>query len=134
MHKPIRGERNELYIHAPGDLHGHLVLQDDVQHFVGDHGDIQTYRSKRIAALHCGCFAEPKGCCSICKQKMCNEHFFHCMYCHRPIGICHASRRRPVCTRCRLEDEVRETVICIGRAGRFMGKALLLPFIEFEKK
>lgn len=128
--KPIRGIREELYVHNPWDGHEHLMERTDVTHSLTEEGAVATHKVRRALACQCGCVRPAAGFCGECHRTVCEMHLVRCL-CGKPLGPCHALfLMQPgggvlvLCPQCGGAHR-RDQVV------RGITRALLSPFVVF---
>ena len=132
--QPIRGEREEEFVHDPWEKNQQQVGQNDTVHVVSDAGGIESHRTGRRVACVCGCLKPAGGFCSECTLPVCVDCYGFCADdgCHKPL-----CPRHSVFTESESGARVRFCQSCYGKVSRKkiargVFRALFSLFIEFE--
>ncbi len=132
----IRSEQSHHVVHNPWDRREGDISAEEVRHFLADSGGIESHRTIRHAACHCGCIKPPGGFCSACQEMICVDCFSRCEACGKPVGPwCSGLIQNTtgqilyLCRECSSSVKRRK----IFRAISFPFRMFLSLFVEFEE-
>lgn len=134
MSDPIRSEFKRIIATTPWENLPRDLGGSEVRHVLSDTGAIESFILQELRPLHCGCIAEPGGCCSGtgCSQIVCLQCLKRCVCCGAALGPC--------CSNVTEDSDGLKIVLCDEchgntkrkQIGKKILRTLLCPFFRFH--
>lgn len=138
----IRSEHNQHVVHNPWDREERNTKTEEVRHFLGDTGGVQSHTINRQAACHCGCIKPAAGFCGSCQGIICVSCYSRCdgRGCSKPIGPCcsvliedESRRIIRLCKECYSASRRKRALTMVFRVFATLFLLIISPFVKIEK-